>query len=118
MPGSMSAARRCTSSTSGWSVESDSTRAMTRRCSVILRPFLMHKSSSRDGTGMLALRLLLGRCDDYSRPPDRRLITGAAPLAGAAQAEDGGPSVRGRLGAGGVGLFAGATPPGPGADRK
>ena len=36
--GSISAALACSASTSGWSSASDRTRAMTRRCSVILSP--------------------------------------------------------------------------------
>ncbi len=45
---SSAAARRYSSSTSGWSSASDSTRAMTRRCPVIFRPRSTHKRSMRD----------------------------------------------------------------------
>src|SRR5690606_29558352 len=47
--GSIAAARACSASTSGWSSASDSTRAMTRRCSVILSPRSAHKASRSIG---------------------------------------------------------------------
>src|SRR3954451_4206298 len=42
---STSAQRRYSSSTSGWSAESASTRAMTRRCSVMRMPLDAHRDS-------------------------------------------------------------------------
>src|ERR1700761_780335 len=53
MCGSTAWARRCSSSTSGWSCASDSTRAMTRRCSVIRMPFSTQSFSMRSDTGPL-----------------------------------------------------------------
>src|SRR5258708_11242534 len=46
--GSIWVARLCSASTSGWSADSDRTRAMMRRWSVILRPFSAHSTSSFD----------------------------------------------------------------------
>src|SRR5258708_4059145 len=46
--GSIWVARLCSASTSGWSADSDRTRAMMRRWSVILRPFSAHSISSLD----------------------------------------------------------------------
>src|ERR1700732_5031958 len=46
---SISVPPRCPASTSGWSAESDSTRAITRRCSVIFSPLSMQSCSSREG---------------------------------------------------------------------
>src|SRR5436190_5358647 len=48
MLGSTAVARLWSASTSGWSLDSDSTRAMTRRWSVILRPRSAHSASSLD----------------------------------------------------------------------
>src|SRR6185437_13303883 len=45
--GSTACARRCSSSTSGWSWASESTRAMTRRCSVMRMPFSTQSVSMR-----------------------------------------------------------------------
>src|SRR6478735_1216446 len=49
MPLSIAAARACSASTSGWSSASDSTRAITRRCSVILSPRSAHNASRSIG---------------------------------------------------------------------
>src|SRR6185312_8169204 len=45
MLGSIAAARACSVSTSGWSSLSPRTRAITLRCSVILRPLSAHSAS-------------------------------------------------------------------------
>src|SRR5882757_4194017 len=54
MLGSAAVARLCSASTSGWSDDSESTRAITRRWSVILRPRSAHRASSLERlSGML-----------------------------------------------------------------
>src|SRR5437660_1435960 len=67
MCGSIWVARLCSASTSGWSADSDSTRAMMRRWSVILRPFSAHSTSSFD---------LRSGIPQYPTPAAKRGIVG------------------------------------------
>src|SRR5579862_3118388 len=60
MCGSTAWARRCSSSTSGWSWASDSTRAITRRCSVMRMPFSIQSFSMRSDTGLSRIPSKIG----------------------------------------------------------
>src|SRR6185295_5339840 len=88
MPGSTAAARAWSASTSGWSSDSPRTRAITLRCSVILRPFSA-QSASMSMLRVMASRLNADRGKEQRprarkapSPPGRgrRLREGPGPL--------------------------------------
>src|SRR5262245_52959355 len=67
MPGSIAEARRCSSSTSGWSWLVETTRAITRRCSVMRMPF---------STQSFSIRSIVSSNAASNTPSRRALSTG------------------------------------------